>query len=221
MQRLRQSSPATGSHTGGPRRARPVRWSRDRPPHALDLLRRHRRPRPRWPDRPMISAGLSAAALTDHDSIEPACARLRRPASSGRRRGRARLRDLLPPRRRRAAARTCSATSSSRAPHPLQRRSPTLRHDRATRNLRLVELLAEIGYPIEPTRVEAIGGQAARRRRPAPLRRGPHRGLPRVASAQHQRGLQPPARARARAAYVPKARVSIAEATAIARDSVR
>ena len=163
----------------------------------------------------VISAGLSAAALTDHDSRAGSAAFAARLAEAGV--------EAVP-----GCEISCllddGETSAhllcyflDEGPSALHEALEELRNDRATRNLRLIEKLAEVGYPIEAARVEAIGAK------PLVDAGRPHfaealieaypdrfRSINEVFSLLLGQGA---------AAYVPKARVTVAEATAIARDS--
>jgi predicted metal-dependent phosphoesterase TrpH len=163
----------------------------------------------------VISAGLSAAALTDHDSVAGSAAFAGRLAEAGI--------EAVP-----GCEISCLLDDGESSAHllcyfvgegpsALHDTLNELRDDRATRNLRLIEKLAKVGYPLEPARVEEIGAKPlVDAGRPhfaeALIQAYPERfgSINEVFSALLGQGA---------AAYVPKARVSIAEATQVARAS--
>jgi predicted metal-dependent phosphoesterase TrpH len=165
--------------------------------------------------RRVISAGLSAAALTDHDSVEGSDEFASVLAAAGIEAVRACEISCLQDDGAHSAHLLCYFIGEG--PDELHETLGSLRHDRATRNERLVARLGEVGYPLDVARVEAIGAK--------PL---VDVGRPHFAEALIEaypaefssiNGVFTRLLGEGAAAYVPKARVTIAEATASARRS--
>jgi predicted metal-dependent phosphoesterase TrpH len=163
----------------------------------------------------VISAGLRAASLTDHDSVEGSDAFGQRLAEVGIEAVRGCEISCLQDDGERSAHLLCYFMGEG--PDELHTTLAALRLDRATRNTCLLERLAEVGYPLEADRVEAIAAK--------PL---VDAGRPHFAEALIEAY---PSRfssisdvftallGEGGAAHVSKARVSIAEATAVATAS--
>jgi predicted metal-dependent phosphoesterase TrpH len=165
--------------------------------------------------RRVVAAGLTAAALTDHDSVEGSDEFAAVLDAAGIEAVRACEISCLQDDGVHSAHLLCYFIGEG--PDELHDVLGSLRHDRATRNERLVAQLAEIGYPLDVERIEAIGDK--------PL---VDVGRPHFAEALIEaypsdfgsiNGVFTRLLGDGGAAYVPKARVSIAEATASARRS--
>jgi 3',5'-nucleoside bisphosphate phosphatase len=165
--------------------------------------------------RKVIAAGLSAAALTDHDSVEGSDTFAGLLSDAGIEPVRGCEISCLQDDGERSAHLLCYFIGDG--PDELHETLDGLRDDRATRNTRLIAKLAEVGYPLDPARVEAIG------RKPLIDAGRPHfaealiEAYPKVFTSIN--GVFSALLGEGAAAYVPKARVSIREATAIATAS--
>jgi 3',5'-nucleoside bisphosphate phosphatase len=165
--------------------------------------------------RLVVASGVSAAALTDHDTMAGSAAFAEALRAAGV--------EPVP-----GVEISCLDASSGRSAHllcyfledpeaPLAAVLATLREDRATRNARLLEKLAEEGCPVDADRVEELAGkplEAAGRPHFAQAVLEAHPAQFADLGAVFAELLGESGRA-----YVPKARVSIAEATDLARAS--
>lgn len=163
----------------------------------------------------VIKAGLSAAALTDHDSIAGLEEYSSLLESAGVEAVPGCEISCLQDNGEKSAHLLCYFIGAG--PSPLHETLEQLQGDRATRNLRLIEKLAEVGYPVSVADVEALAHK--------PLLDAGRPHFAEAVLAAYPSDFKTMNEVFSRllgesgSAYVPKARVTISEATALATAS--